>query len=375
MLTVAVDDVPIGDVRVTRSGAFSHAIPLPRPLPAGAHRVDIAASNWYVPHRLLRNGDFRPLAWRMDDVSLGVTARSTTREAAPIDGVGIAIPSFEQGRFLAQAIDSVLRQPGTVLAAVVDGGSRDESGLVIQRYGDRLAYARSRPDGGQAAAINEGVAALGRTRYVGWLNADDLLVPGALGRMVAHLDRHPHCVAVFGRATIVDGDGRVVGEFPVHPFTRRRLARTSIICQPASLVRRTAWEAVGGLDESLHLCLDYDLWWRLSALGDIGFVDEVLACSRDHEATKTRLRQDRMYAEAFMVLRRHLGYVPWRWCLSESAHAWRMAHAGRRAESPLAQARCVARAARRYVSVNGLRALTASARRPRPVPPPKLEAQ
>jgi GT2 family glycosyltransferase len=268
--------------------------------------------------------------------------------------VALAVPSLEQGRFLAQALDSILLQTGPdVRVAVLDAGSRDDSVEIIRRYESRLAYWRSHPDAGQAAAINEGIARLRSGDHVGWVNADDFLLPGALQKMAGYLDGHPGCVAVFGEGQIADEDGRVIGRFPTRPFTRRALAASSIICQPATLIRRVAWDAVGGLDASLHMCLDYDLWWRLSKLGPIGYLREPLACSRDHAMTKTRGQQDRMYQEAFDVLRRHLGYVPWRWCASEAAYRWRAGHGGRRA-SGLGQLVCGWRAAGRYARLNGV---------------------
>jgi len=135
-------------------------------------------------------------------------------------------------------------------------------------------------------------------------------------------------------------------------LNRQRLARTCIICQPASLIRARAWAAVGGLDESLQICLDYDLWWRLAKVGPIGFLGEFVASSRDHDATKTRTQHDQVYREAFMVLQRHLGYIPWSWCLSEAAYAWRIAHGGRRANDLRSQLLCGWGALRRYWRVN-----------------------
>jgi GT2 family glycosyltransferase len=268
--------------------------------------------------------------------------------------VAIAIPSLDQGRFLSAALESAFAQTDVDLkVAIMDAGSRDGSLAVIRRYEDRLAYWRSRPDSGQAAAINEGIDRLAEADYVGWLNADDLLVAGGVSKMVAYLDEHRRHVAVFGRAHIIDESGRVIGEFPTQPFEARALARGSIICQPASLIRKSAWQAIGGLDESLHMCLDYDLWWRLSRIGPIGFVRELVACSRDHEATKSRTQKRGLYEEAFRVLQRHLGYVPWRWCVSEAAYAWRAAHGGTRATGVVSLSVCGWRALNRYVRVNG----------------------
>jgi hypothetical protein len=79
----------------------------------------------------------------------------------------------------------------------------------------------------------------------------------------------------------------------VEPFDERRLALRCIVSQPATLVRRSAWEAVGGLDESLHMVMDYDLWWRLyRRCGAPCFVDAVTGVNREHAGTKTR-RQSR----------------------------------------------------------------------------------
>src|SRR5262245_51652048 len=293
----------------------------------------------------------------------GIGVRDNRRQVAVT--VAIVVPSLNQGQFLGAALASIFAQSEPMVrVAVMDGGSRDRSLDELQAYAPRLAYWRSGPDGGQAAAINEGVERVGMAEYVGWLNADDVLLPGALARLSAHLAGHPCCVPVFGPPHIYDADGGVIGDFPTRPFTRRRLSRTSIICQPASLIRRSAWTAVGGLDESLNVSLDYDLWWRLSQLGSIDFVPEFVACSRDHESTKTRRQQDRMYAESFAIVRRHLGYVPWRWCLSEAAYRWRTTHDGRRASTPVSQLVCAGRALVRYVGLNGLSGLARRAAGP-----------
>jgi hypothetical protein len=225
---------------------------------------------------------------------------------------------------------------------------------VIRKYEARLRHWHSAPDYRQAAPVNAGIASLRGADYVGWLNADDLLLPDAFRRLGGFLETHPDYVAVFGRAYIVDARGRVTGEFPTRPFTRRALARRSIICQPATLVARRAWDAVGGLDESLHMCLDYDLWWRLSELGPLGFLPEIVACSRDREATKTRAHQDRLYEEASPLLRRHLGRVPLGWCVNERAYSWRTAHGGQRAAGLVSPAICGYRALARHLRFDGL---------------------
>jgi hypothetical protein len=70
VLTVRVDGEIVGQQGVERGGDFVLQFPLSYPLTSGAHRIEVEASSWFVPHRFTRNGDFRPLAWRMTGVGL-----------------------------------------------------------------------------------------------------------------------------------------------------------------------------------------------------------------------------------------------------------------------------------------------------------------
>ena len=229
---------------------------------------------------------------------------------------GIVIPSLNQGRFLAQALESVFSQREiSVKVAVCDGGSTDLTLTVAGQYMHRFAFFRSHPDRGQAAAINEGISQLTNTLYVGWLNADDVLLPDGLRAMASYLDHHPECVAVFGKAHIIDEEGRIIGQYPTRPFNRKTFAIRCTISQPASLIRESAWVQVGGLDESIETCMDYDLWWRLSKIGQLGYIDRFVACSRDHPNSKTRTLRKLVNDEAVSILLRHRGMVPRNWCM------------------------------------------------------------
>src|SRR5205814_694837 len=104
--------------------------------------------------------------------------------------VTLAVPSFNQGRYLDQALESVFAQEIEVEVFVLDGGSTDGTREVIERWKDRLAGWRSKADAGQAAAINEGIAR-GSAPYVAWLNSDDWLLPGGLKRLLAAFDSNP----------------------------------------------------------------------------------------------------------------------------------------------------------------------------------------
>jgi GT2 family glycosyltransferase len=236
--------------------------------------------------------------------------------------IALAVPNLNQGRFLEAALDSIRTARGLVATGVLDAGSQDESRQILEARAGDLAFWRSGPDAGQAAAVNEGITRLCRDapdiEAVGWLNADDFFLDDGLRRMWRALVEHPEWVAVAGRGALANERGQVVDEIPTAPFDRERFAKMCTICQPASLVRRAVWEQVGGLDASLDMCFDYDLWWRVSRLGTIGYLDTRVAASRDHGETKTRRRRGRYFEEGKAIVRRETGGVPWHWFISEA---------------------------------------------------------
>ena len=221
--------------------------------------------------------------------------------------VSIVTPSFNQGRFLRRTIESVLGQDYSHIEyIVIDGSSTDDSVDVLRGYGDRFTWV-SEADRGQSDAINKGFARChGSIRA--YLNSDDVLCPGAIRTVVAHLDEHPEWDLIYGDAHNIGADDTVLGIYPTADYDFGRLLQNCFICQPAAFWRTRIAERVGLFDAGLHYAMDLDYWLRIDrAGGHIVHLPEVLACNRVYAETKTLSARDRVYREILSVCRRHAG--------------------------------------------------------------------
>jgi glycosyltransferase involved in cell wall biosynthesis len=234
--------------------------------------------------------------------------------------VTVAVPSLNQGRYLDEALASIFAQNLPVEVFVADGGSTDSSLAVIDNWKEKLAGYRSYPDEGQAAAVNECIAR-GKAPFVMWLNSDDYLLPDGVGRLLNALQKESDAPAAYGKVW----NARRGRYHParIEPFDERRLAVHCIIGQPGTLIRRWAWEDVGGVDPTLYAALDYDLWWRLyRAFGPLVFLDEFVAVNREHAYTKTNRNRRLHYREAMRTVRDQYGRLPLKWWIAQPYAVW-----------------------------------------------------
>jgi GT2 family glycosyltransferase len=199
------------------------------------------------------------------------------------------IPSYNQGRFLEEALRSALEQDHSELELlVVDGGSTDGSVDVIEQYADRLAWWTSEPDRGQAHALNKGFARASGG-VLGWLASDDTLVPGAVARVVAELESDPEALLVYGEAVFVDEGGAELFPLPARPFDTGEMIRRceNFVVQPGSLFRRRAWELAGPLDEDAHYLFDFEFALRVARHGVVKPIADRVATYRVHPESKS----------------------------------------------------------------------------------------
>lgn len=234
----------------------------------------------------------------------------------------VVVPSYNQGQFLDQALSSIFAQKLPMEVFVVDGGSTDNTLEIISHWHKHLSGWRSHPDRGQSAAINEGIAK-GKAPYVAWLNSDDWYLPDALIQLFHKMEQNPKTAVVYGKALNFKQTKQVTKPVWTEPFNKHRLAQRCFIAQPATLIRRAAWEKVGGLAEHLHMAMDYELWWKLfKYFGEFQFVDAFIAVNREHNQTKTQTQRRLHYQEAMEVVRSYYGRIPLKWWLYQPYSVW-----------------------------------------------------
>lgn len=245
-------------------------------------------------------------------VTTGCRAEASAQRTLPL--VSIVTPSYNQGKFLRRTIESVLGQTyPNIDYMVMDGGSKDESVEILRSYGDRFPWV-SEPDGGQTHAINKGLARA-RGQILAYLNSDDILLPDAVEKVVAHFARNPGLDLVYGDADYIDVDGRVTHRYASDAYSMRRLMRDCMVCQPAAFWTRRIVEKVGLFDETAQWAMDYEYWLRIAKAGAaIEFVPEVIAQSRLYAETKTKSGRDKIFREVFRVCKKHGGYVHLNYC-------------------------------------------------------------
>ena len=217
--------------------------------------------------------------------------------------LSIVVPSFNQTPFLPACLESVLGQTGPDLEILVyDGGSTDGSRAIIERYAPRLAYWQSQPDGGQSAALKAGFERATGDIF-GWVNSDDILLPGALERAAEYFAAHPESPLGYGNAVWIDSDGRAIRPKREIDFDWGIFAYGyCYIPQPSAFFRREAYLAAGGLDPEFKCSMDYDLWHRLSRLGPVGHIPAFMSGMRDHPNTETN-RLKAVFAREHDILR------------------------------------------------------------------------
>jgi glycosyltransferase involved in cell wall biosynthesis len=260
---------------------------------------------------------------RLDSDPRGAGASDDRRQRPEVT---VSMPAYNAGRFIRAAIESVLAQEGIALElVVVDDHSQDDTAAVVESITDgRLTLLRNGSRRGIGACHNR-VLAHSRAPYVAHVDADDVLMPGALRKLVDALVADPGAGHAHCHFFDIDAHGRTTLDAFVRRWDLLRRRRSTTLDYRSALLtenvanalrtyRRSALDAVGGFDEGLPFGIDYDMTLRIVDRYRITLVPEFLYGRRLHAANTTermRCKAVRFWAAMYLIRRRliHSGRV------------------------------------------------------------------
>ncbi|MGA3029968.1 MAG: glycosyltransferase family 2 protein [Candidatus Limnocylindrales bacterium] len=223
--------------------------------------------------------------------------------------ISIVTPVLNGMPWLPETVASVARQRKDVDVEhlIRDGGSTDGSREWLAAHAELGYKCALERDSGQTDALAAGFdQATGDV--LGWLNADDILEPGALKKVVEAFEAHPEAVIVSGSCLHIGPGGEILGAIPTPPRPEfdRLLRYPTNLAQPATFFRAEAYRRVGGLDRRYNLAMDVDLWFRLARIGDVVLLrDVVLARFRLHPNAKSVVAAAAASREDLSIRRTH----------------------------------------------------------------------
>ena len=206
--------------------------------------------------------------------------------------ITIITPSFNQGKFIKETIDSVLSQNYSNLEYIVmDGGSTDKTVQILKSYGKKINWV-SNKDEGQADAINKGIKK-SKGEIIAYINSDDVMMPNTLLTVANYFIKNRMSMWLTGDYLIINENGKEIQSFIAEykRFLRKfpyfnTLAVANYIIQPSTFWRRSLIDKIGFFDKSLHYCMDFDYWMRIIKKYPLDVLPDYFSKFRIHSNSK-----------------------------------------------------------------------------------------
>jgi glycosyltransferase involved in cell wall biosynthesis len=224
--------------------------------------------------------------------------------------IAIVTPSYNQAKFIAATVDSVLSQNYPALRYhVQDAASSDGTVDLLKSYDGKISWSSIR-DKGQAHALNCGFRSCDG-EIMAYLNSDDLFLPGALAYVAEAFAADPNLDVVYGHRICIDEEGMEIGRWLLPKHDRTAIQWFDFIPQETMFWRRRVWEALDGFDESFDYALDWDFILRAHAK-NMKFMrlPRFLGAFRVHSQQKTTRMFDVGEQESRRLRMIHLGFEP-----------------------------------------------------------------
>ncbi len=203
--------------------------------------------------------------------------------------VSIVTPSYNQGQFIQETIESVLNQTyPNIEYIVVDGGSSDDTLQILEKYKSSIDKIIIERDNGQSDAINKGFR-IATGELVGWLNSDDILLPNAIDLVVTCYKKYPDAVLFYGDVIVFNNEGEIIRTLkPSQRLTCRQLVNGSgMIVQPGSFYSKKIINKTGMINTKFYLMMDREFWLRILRYGDGIHIGKPVAKFRVHVSSKS----------------------------------------------------------------------------------------
>jgi glycosyltransferase involved in cell wall biosynthesis len=212
--------------------------------------------------------------------------------------VSVVVPSFNQGRFIKETLDSILSQdyrPIEVL--VLDGGSTDQTVSVLEAYNraHELSW-WSEPDKGVVDAVNKGLEKA-NGEIISIQSSDDLYLPGAITAAAGFLTEHSDVALVYGDVELINERSEVVGRDVLQQFVLKNyLGRFSYVPQPSAFFRSEIVKDIGGWRQEVSYAADADFWLRIAVGHKVAGISRLMGCYRYHadqrDTAKAKISRD-----------------------------------------------------------------------------------
>jgi len=217
--------------------------------------------------------------------------------------VSIYIPTYNASKYIERAVESVLAQDVQDLEVCLsDDGSKDNTLEILKRrYGDepKVRFVANQ-NGGIGFASNQAIT-MSRGIYVGQLDSDDCLKPGAVRRLMDYLDENPDTACCYGSCERIDADDNyTMDEYSWPKFRREKMMVTSIV-HHFRMFRRAAWERTTHFREDIQNAVDYDVFLKLSEVGRMHHIEEILYQRRWHGENTSNVNEGFQTSNTYRV--------------------------------------------------------------------------
>lgn len=220
--------------------------------------------------------------------------------------ISVILPCYNNAKYLNEALTSVLQQSyADFELIIIEDGSTDNSREIIKGFTDpRIKLLEHKTNLGIVISLNEGIK-IAQGEYIARMDADDVMLPGRLGRQAEFLDQNPKVAVVGSYAETIDENNNFLGYYDYPPLNdkaiRRMLLTHNPFIHPSTMLRRNLLLASGGYKNNFNHIEDYELWTRLLQFGQGANLPERLIKYRLNQGGTTSKKRFKMRVLGLLI--------------------------------------------------------------------------